>query len=140
MRIGVDLGGTKIEAVALDENGRETFRRRVPTPRGEYEGTVDAIAGLVKEAGEGTVGLGIPGAIDEATGLVKNANSNWLIGRPLGADLEQAIGRPGAHRQRRQLLRALRGGGRCGQGRGSRFRRDPRHRRRGRRGRGKESD
>jgi fructokinase len=94
LRIGVDLGGTKIEAVALDERGRETFRQRVPTPRGEYEGTVEAIAGLVKAAGDGTVGIGIPGAVNEATGLVKNANSNWLIGRPFGADLEQAIGRP----------------------------------------------
>jgi fructokinase len=94
LRIGVDLGGTKIEAVALDGRGRETFRKRVPTPRGEYEGTVDAIAALVKEAGEGSVGIGIPGAEDAATGLVKNANSNWLIGRPFAADLANAIGRP----------------------------------------------
>ena len=92
MRIGVDLGGTKIEAVALDDGGRECFRKRVPTPRGEYEGTVDAIAALVKEAGEGTVGIGIPGAM---TGeVVKNANSNWLIGRPFKRDLERALGRP----------------------------------------------
>ena len=91
MRIGVDLGGTKIEAVALEASGREAFRKRVPTPRGEYEGTVRAIAGLVRDAGEGTVGIGIPGAM---TGeVVKNANSNWLIGKPFKRDLEAAIGR-----------------------------------------------
>ena len=94
MRIGVDLGGTKIEAIALADGGREVFRKRVATPRGEYEGTVEAIAALVKQAGKGSVGIGIPGAISAATGLVKNANSNWLIGRPFGADLEHAIGRP----------------------------------------------
>jgi fructokinase len=91
LRIGVDLGGTKIEAVALEEGGREAFRKRVATPRGEYQGTVDAIAALVEEAGEGSVGIGIPGAM---TGeVVKNANSNWLIGRPFKRDLEAAIGR-----------------------------------------------
>ena len=91
MRIGVDLGGTKIEAVALETGGRETFRKRVPTPRGDYQGTVDAIAGLVKAAGEGSVGIGIPGAMSGE--VVKNANSNWLIGRPFKRDLERAIGR-----------------------------------------------
>jgi fructokinase len=91
LRIGVDLGGTKIEAVALDGNGREAFRKRVSTPRGDYDGTVAAIAGLVKEAGEGTVGIGIPGAM--AGEVVKNANSNWLIGRTFKRDLERATGR-----------------------------------------------
>jgi len=91
MRIGVDLGGTKIEAIALDERGRETFRKRVPTPRGDYDGTVSAIAALVQAAGEGSVGVGIPGAM--AGEVVKNANSVWLIGRPFKRDLEQAIGR-----------------------------------------------
>ena len=80
LRIGVDLGGTKIEAVALDAHGREVFRKRVSTPRGDYEGTVKAIAGLVKEAGEGSVGIGIPGAMSGE--VVKNANSNWLIAAP----------------------------------------------------------
>ena len=93
LRIGVDLGGTKIEALGLDVAGREVFRKRVPTPRGDYGATLAAIAGLVKEAGDGTVGVGIPGALSRATGLVKNANSTWLIGKPLQQDLEKAIGR-----------------------------------------------
>jgi fructokinase len=91
LRIGIDLGGTKIESIALDANGRERFRKRVPTPRGDYGGTVNAIAGLVREAGEGTVGIGIPGAM--AGEVVKNANSNWLIGRPFKRDLEAAMRR-----------------------------------------------
>jgi fructokinase len=92
-RIGIDLGGTKIEAVALDAAGHAVFRRRTPSPRGDYRATLAAIAGLVREAGEGTVGVGIPGAISRASGLVKNANSTWLIGKPLKQDLEKAIGR-----------------------------------------------
>jgi fructokinase len=93
LRIGVDLGGTKIEALALDAAGSEVFRKRVPTPRGDYAATLAAIAGLVREAGTGTVGVGIPGALSRVTGLVKNANSTWLIGKPLQQDLENAIGR-----------------------------------------------
>jgi fructokinase len=93
MRIGVDLGGTKIEAIALD-GAREVRRRRIATPRGDYEGTIAAVAGLVREMGEGSVGVGIPGAISPATGRVKNANSTWLIGRRLKEDLEQALQRP----------------------------------------------
>jgi fructokinase len=92
-RIGIDLGGTKIEALALDADGREVFRKRIATPQDRYESTVEAIAALVKEAGDGTVGVGIPGAISPATGLVKNANSTRLIGHPLKQDLEKAIGR-----------------------------------------------
>jgi fructokinase len=92
-RIGIDLGGTKIEALALDADGRVAFRRRIASPRGDYAATVAAIAGLVREAGEGTVGVGIPGALSRATGLVKNANSTWLIGKPLKDDLEKATGR-----------------------------------------------
>jgi fructokinase len=99
MRIGVDLGGTKIEAVALDGDGRVLARRRVPTPRGDYGATLDAIAGLVghleAELGaEGTVGLGTPGALSPATGLVKNANPTWILGRPLDRDLAARLGRP----------------------------------------------
>ena len=93
MRIGVDVGGTKIEALALDAGGGETFRKRVLTPRGDYDATVRTIATLVEECGEGTVGIGIPGALSRVSGLVKNANSTWLIGRPLKRDLEAAIGR-----------------------------------------------
>jgi fructokinase len=92
MRIGIDLGGTKIEAIAL-EGSREMARRRVPTPRGDYEATVSAVASLVRQIGDGTVGVGIPGALSRVSGLVKNANSTWLIGRPLKQDLEHAIGR-----------------------------------------------
>jgi fructokinase len=92
MRIGIDLGGSKIEAIAL-EGSRELVRRRIPTPRGDYEATVSAVATLVRQIGDGTVGIGIPGALSRVSGLVKNANSTWLIGRPLKRDLEQAIGR-----------------------------------------------
>jgi len=93
MRIGIDLGGTKIEALALDDAGRQVFRKRVPTPRGDYAATLDAVAALVKEIGDGTVGVGIPGALSRSTGLVKNANSTWLIGKPLKQDLERVLRR-----------------------------------------------
>ncbi len=100
MRIGVDLGGSKIEAAALDGRGRELGRQRLPTPRGDYDATVAAITALVSgiegELGHGRarVGIGIPGTISPATGLVKNANSTWLIGRPLKEDLATSLGRP----------------------------------------------
>jgi fructokinase len=92
-RIGIDLGGTKIEAIALD-GVAEVFRKRIPSPRGNYRATIESIKSLVEQAGEGTVGIGIPGALSRKTGLVKNANSTWLIGKPLKEDLEQALGRP----------------------------------------------
>jgi fructokinase len=92
-RIGIDLGGTKIEAIALDPAGKEVFRKRIPSPRGDYAATLVAIISLVREAGEGTVGIGIPGSLSRVTGLVKNANSTWLIGKPLKQDLEKALGR-----------------------------------------------
>ncbi len=99
MRIGVDLGGTKIEAIALGGAGEVLARQRIATPRDDYEGTLEAILGLVREleAGLGTrcsVGVGIPGAVSPATGLVKNANSTWLIGKPLDRDLAARLGRP----------------------------------------------
>jgi fructokinase len=98
MRIGVDLGGTKIEAVALADSGEIVARVRAETPR-SYDASVEAIGSLVeaveREAGErGTVGVGIPGAVVPETGLVKNANSTWLIGQPLGRDLETRLERP----------------------------------------------
>ncbi|MCL2910887.1 fructokinase [Shewanella aquimarina] len=91
MRMGVDLGGTKIELVALSEAGKELFRKRIPTPR-EYNATLDAIESLVNEAetslGQtGSVGVGIPGVISPFSGLVKNANSTWINGHPLDLDL-----------------------------------------------------
>jgi fructokinase len=97
-RIGLDLGGTKIEAALLDPAGEMRLRRRIPTPAGDYAGTIAAIAGLVRgidrETGsKPTVGIGIPGTIEARTGLVKNANSTWLIGRPLARDVEAALGR-----------------------------------------------
>jgi fructokinase len=98
MRIGIDLGGTKIEAIVLDEAGTIAFRERRTTPKGDYDGTIEAIAGLVAAADRFvgrpcTVGIGMPGAVSPATGLVKNANSTWLNGRRLGPDLEARLRR-----------------------------------------------
>ncbi len=99
MRIGVDFGGSKIEAIALDGAGHELLRRRVPSPQSGYAATLDAVVALVgsieSEIGQrGSLGIGIPGAISPATGLVKNANSTWLIGHPLDRDLCERLGRP----------------------------------------------
>jgi fructokinase len=99
MRIGIDLGGTKIEAVVLTDAGVIAFRERRATPRGDYDGTIDAIAGLVEEAERAvearcSVGIGMPGAISPTTGVVKNANSTWLNGRHLHEDLEARLSRP----------------------------------------------
>ncbi|MBX7199990.1 MAG: ROK family protein [Rhodospirillaceae bacterium] len=101
IRIGIDLGGTKIEAIALARDGRALFRQRIPTPVGDYAATVRAVADLARAAGAATqspgsgtpsVGVGIPGATSPATGLVKNANSVCLIGHPLERDLSAALG------------------------------------------------
>ena len=97
MRMGVDLGGTKIELVALDNDGQELFRKRVPTPR-DYPATLNVIKGLVEEAEatlglQGTLGVGIPGVVSPFTGLVKNANSTWINGHPLDVDLGQLLKR-----------------------------------------------
>lgn len=98
MRIGVDLGGTKIEIIAIGDNGHGMLRSRVRTPQGNYAATIAAVATLVHKAeaelGQpASVGVGIPGAESEACGLVKNANSTWLIGKPLRRDLEVALQR-----------------------------------------------
>ncbi len=98
MRIGVDLGGTKIEGRAFDNNGQELDRLRVPTPREDYDGTVATIIEVAKSletrlGQQGTLGVGIPGSVVKSTGLVKNANSTWLNGRPLEKDLSKAWGR-----------------------------------------------
>ena len=99
MRIGVDLGGTKIEVIAISADRREIFRRRVAAPRGHYPATLTAIVELVRgietDAGtRGSVGIGMPGTISPATGLVKNANSTWLNGTPLANDLPRLLERP----------------------------------------------
>ena len=98
MRIGIDLGGTKIEAIALDHNGETLARRRVDTPDSDYTGTIEAIVELVLqleiETGRtGNVGVGTPGAVQPGTGLLKNANSICLNGKPLQADLETSLQR-----------------------------------------------
>ena len=98
IRFGIDLGGTKIELIALDDSGAETFRKRVPTPRGDYAGAIAAIASLVGEAerelgAKGSVGIGMPGALSLATGLVKNSNSTVLNGKPFKQDIEKALAR-----------------------------------------------
>lgn len=98
MRLGVDLGGTKIEILALGEGGKVMLRERVPTPQTAYEDTVRAIADLVratetKLGRNGTLGVAIPGTISPVTGLVKNANSTRLIGHPLDKDLGAALAR-----------------------------------------------
>src|SRR5215468_7945125 len=99
MRIGIDLGGTKIEAILLANDGTELKRSRIPTPRDDYRMTITAVADLVlklekETGGVASVGVGHPGAISNATGLVKNANSTWLNGQPLGKDLSRLLNRP----------------------------------------------
>ena len=97
--LGIDLGGTKIAAVVLAADGAVIWETRVPSPREDYSATIEAVASLVVD-GEGaagqscSVGIGIPGALSRATGLVRNANSTWLIGRPFHEDLERRLGRP----------------------------------------------
>ena len=99
MRIGIDLGGTKIEVAVLGENDQIVLRERVPTPRHDYHAICDAIATLVLHAEQalgvrGTLGVAIPGAASPATGLIKNANTVCLIGNPLEADLARRLARP----------------------------------------------
>ena len=96
--LGVDLGGTKIEAAVLDDAGVVVWRERVATPRESYDGTIGAIMSLVNAAegavGPVSVGLGIPGAVSPASRLIKNANSTWLNGQPFQEDLERSLHRP----------------------------------------------
>src|SRR6266498_1144388 len=99
MRIGVDLGGTKVEGIAISADGATRVRRRIPAPRGDYGRTLTAVVDLVhqieREIGaRGSVGIGIPGAVSPATQLIKNANSTWLIGRPLAEDIARLLDRP----------------------------------------------
>ncbi len=99
IRLGIDLGGTKIELIALDPQGDEIWRQRVATPKGNYRETLNAIVLLVEQAEQalgdrGTIGLGAPGALSKLTGHLKNANSTCLNGRPLLQDLQELLGRP----------------------------------------------
>jgi fructokinase len=99
MRIGIDLGGTKIEGIAIADSGEELARRRIASPRGDYEQTLTAVSGLVTDierdvATRCTVGIGIPGTVSPATGLIKNSNSTWLNGRMLSDDLSRLLDRP----------------------------------------------
>src|SRR5438067_11841560 len=105
VRIGIDLSGTKIEGLALDDAGTELARLRIPTPQHDYPATVKAIVdvvadlerrigGIASDRDKPSVGVGIPGTIVRATGLVKNANSTWMNGKPFENDLSDALGRP----------------------------------------------
>lgn len=98
MRIGIDWGGTKLEIIALDDDGKTLLRERIATPQNDYRASVEAVGELVATAESrtgrrGTVGFGIPGTVSPATGLVKNANSTWLNGKPLEQDLRAMLGR-----------------------------------------------
>jgi fructokinase len=99
LRIGIDVGGTKIEGAVIDESGTVQLRRRISSPAGDYRATIAAIVAIIGDIERdlgitASVGIGIPGAISPTTGLVKNANSTWLIGRPLQRELETALARP----------------------------------------------
>src|SRR5690349_5706341 len=99
LRIGVDLGGTKIEIIALGPDGRELLRRRIATPKDDYEAILGAVAALVRETetelgDTGSVGIGTPGSISRATGLVRGSNSICLNGKSIRSDLEKQLSRP----------------------------------------------
>ncbi len=99
MRIGIDLGGTKVEAIALGDDGATLSRRRMATPRGDYDATLGAISGLIQTVENeldmrGSVGVATPGAISPDSGLIKNSNSDWLIAKPLIEDLQNRLVRP----------------------------------------------
>ncbi|EEB1955219.1 fructokinase [Salmonella enterica] len=98
MRIGIDLGGTKTEVIALDDAGEQRFRHRLPTPREDYQQTIETIAALVDMAEQatgqtGSIGIGIPGSLSPYTGVVKNANSTWLNGQPFDNDVSRRLKR-----------------------------------------------
>ena len=136
MRLGLDYGGTKIEGIVLAPDGTERARARVPTPRFDYDGGLKAIRSLLErlEAEAGgrieSVGIGVPGSVDRATGYVSKGNSTWLHGRDLRGDLTHVLGPPGENRQRCQLLRPFRSRGRRRRRRPGGLWRHPRHRRR----------
>jgi fructokinase len=98
-RIGIDFGGTKTEIIVLDgRNGKELYRKRVPTVKGDYQATLKSFKDLIEEAekqigAQATIGVGIPGSVSRDNGLVKNANTTWMNGQPLKRDLESMLGR-----------------------------------------------
>ncbi len=98
-RIGIDLGGTKIAGIFLQPDGAPAARERLESPKGDYRKTIDSVCDLVmslqeKGGSEASVGIGIPGSVSPATGLIQNANSTWLNAQPLKRDLETSLGRP----------------------------------------------
>ncbi len=98
-RIGIDLGGTKIAGVVLDSTGVRIAKRRVPSPHADYHASIEALVTLVAAleadvSAQATIGIGMPGSLSPATGLVQNSNSTWLNGRSLKTDLEARLGRP----------------------------------------------
>ena len=99
LRIGIDLGGTKIEGIVLDQSGAERARLRIPSPQGDYSATIGALTEIVARleagaSGTASIGVGMPGSLSPTTGLARNANSTWLNGRPLQRDVSEALGRP----------------------------------------------
>jgi fructokinase len=99
LRIGIDLGGTKIEGIVLDQAGEERARLRIPSPQGDYLATIGALTSIVSRleadaGGMASVGIGMPGSLSPTTGLARNANSTWLNGRTLNRDVSEALGRP----------------------------------------------
>src|SRR6185437_2095270 len=99
MQIGIDLGGTKTEAIALSDDGREISRKRLPTPQGDYRAIMQTVADLVgaieqASGARGTIGIGTPGSLSPKTGLMRNSNSTVLNGRPFDRDLAEFLGRP----------------------------------------------
>src|SRR5262249_13712368 len=98
-RIGIDLGGSKIEGILMGPGATELARYRVATPRNDYRDTIDALVELAAKLRQGfmaevRVGIGVPGSVSPRTGLIQNANSTWLIGRRLDRDLADALGGP----------------------------------------------
>ena len=135
LALGIDLGGTKIEIIGLDERGAVLLRRRRPSPRGSYAATLAAIRAWCAEAeaelgARGTVGFGTPGAISPATGLLKNSNSTWLNGKPLDRDLAALLERPIALANDADCLALSEATDGAAAGAATRVRGDPRHRRR----------
>ena len=120
MLIGIDWGGTKIEGVAMEPDGRELLRLREPTPRHDYHGCLAAIRAMIaaleaKTGRTGSIGIGIPGSLEPKSRLGKGASSTWILGKPVEADLQVGSGPGHSRGERRRLFCRFRG---CGRGRG----------------------